>query len=154
MWQVGSRDLEVQEFPRVGIHPIRCSQSTFSSFQNDTNPFSGKFSICSHNIHIIQTLYTYHLLAFYLLRLVIMFARAATPSLCRPSLFTQMALLPSTTATISSAILVANMLFPLPLLFLFDAASKIQLMAVQRLRRRLSGIGRAKATPPPAAPRC
>jgi hypothetical protein len=84
----------------------------------------------------------------------IIFARAATPNLCKPSLFTQIALFPSTTATTSSAILCANMPFPLPLLFLFDAASKIQLIAVQRLRRRLSGIGKARATPPPAAPRC
>jgi hypothetical protein len=44
------------------------------------------------------------------------------------------------------------MLFPLPLLRRLLAASKIQCMASQRLRRRDRGTGTARAMPPPAWP--
>jgi len=100
--------------------------------------------------HYIQLVCHVYLLLF----IISILARAATPSLCKPSLLTQMPDLPSTIATISSATRWANIVFPLPLLFLFDAASRIQFIAVQRLLRKVSGTGKARAIPPPAAPRC
>ena len=69
--------------------------------------------------------YFYRLLRF-------KFARAATPSLCIAFLRSQTELLPSTTATISSATRCANPPFPLPRFFRLVAAVRIHCTAVRR----------------------
>lgn len=78
---------------------------------------------------------------------------AVVAILCTPVLFSQTLLLPSTTATISSATRVASMPRPEPLLLRLLAASRIHWNAWRRRCRRPSGTGICRATPPPAAPR-
>ena len=76
--------------------------------------------------------YIYFLRNYFYRLLRFKFARAATPSLCIAFLRSQTELLPSTTATISSATRCANPPFPLPRFFRLVAAVRIHCTAVRR----------------------
>ena len=81
--------------------------------------------------------------------------RICTPILCIMFLFSHTLLLPSATATISSASRRAKPgACPTPISGRLLAASMTQLMAVRRRLRRCIGTGISRARPPPAAPFC
>jgi hypothetical protein len=76
--------------------------------------------------------------------LTLTLAREATAVLCTCILLSHAVLLPSTTATISSA----NRSAKLNRVFFLSAASMIQVIALRRLCRSLSGLGTVSRKPP------